>query len=397
MQPAYIVDAVRSPVGKYGGKLSSIRPDDLMASVLKALLMRNEFDVESIEDIIIGDANQAGEDCRNVARMAALLAGLPVSVAGNTVNRLCGSGMQSVMDAARAIMCGEGLFYVAGGVESMTRAPFIMPKTNGAWSRNSDVFDSTIGWRFTNKQLADMYYPYSMGETAENVAKHWKISREDQDLFAWQSHQKYFAALEAGKWEDEMVGIEIENNRMISWISGDEPPRKTSLQTLSALKPAFAKDGTVTAGNSSGLNDGAAAVLLASEEALKIFNLQPLARITSMAVSGIDPGIMGVGPVPASDKALKRAGLQMNNIDVIELNEAFAATSLACIKELDADPGKININGGSLAIGNPLGSSGARIIATLVHELQRNDNNKYGLATMCVGLGQGMAIIIEKT
>ncbi len=357
--------------------------------------MRNEFDVEAIEDIIIGDANQAGEDCRNVARMAALLAGLPVSVAGNTVNRLCGSGMQSVMDAARAIMCGEGLFYVAGGVESMTRAPFIMPKTNGAWSRSSEVFDSTIGWRFTNKQLADMYYPYSMGETAENVAKHWKISREEQDMFAWQSHQKYFNALEAGKWEDEMVAVEIEQNRMISWISGDEPPRKTSLQTLSALKPVFVKDGTVTAGNSSGLNDGAAAVLLASEEALKLFNLQPLARITSMAVSGIDPAIMGVGPVPASQKALKRAGLHVKDMNLIELNEAFAATSIACIRELEADSEKVNTNGGSLAIGNPLGSSGARIIATLVHELQRSESNKYGLATMCVGLGQGMAMVLE--
>ena len=395
MKTAYIIDAVRTPIGRYGGKLASIRPDDLLAHVIKALMLRNEtIDVHAIEDVIAGDANQAGEDNRNVARMAALLAGLPVSVAGNTVNRLCASGLQAIMDASRAVMCGEGMLYIAGGVESMTRAPFVMAKSDGAWSRKTEVHDTTIGWRFTNKQLADMYYPFSMGETAENVAKQWNISREEQDKFALQSQEKYFAALAAEKWEDEMVAVEMINDRLVTWFTQDEHPRQTTLEKLAGLRPAFAKDGTVTAGNSSGINDGAAVMLIASEEAVKTFNLEPIARVVSMAVAGVDPAIMGIGPVPATMKALQRAGLKINDIDLIELNEAFASQSLACIKELQVDSNKINVNGGAIALGHPLGCSGVRISATLLHEMKRT-KSKYGLATMCVGVGQGAAVIYE--
>lgn len=394
MNDCYIIDAVRTPVGKYGGRLSSIRPDDLLAHVITALLNRNPVDVNEIEDVIAGDANQAGEDNRNVARMAALIAGLPVTVAGCTVNRLCASGLDAIMHAARAIMCGEGMLYIAGGVESMTRAPFVMLKSEGAFNRKPEMVDSTIGWRFTNKALAQMYYPYSMGETAENVAKQFNISREQQDEFALASQQKYFAALKKNKWEDEIVAVEMIHDRLITWFSQDEHPRETSLEKLAALKPAFAKDGTVTAGNSSGINDGAAALLLASEEAVKIFNLTPLAKIKSMAVAGVDPAIMGIGPVPATQKALMRANLKISDLDLIELNEAFASQSLACINELELDKNKINVNGGSISIGHPLGCSGSRISATLLHEMKRR-NSKYGLATMCVGVGQGAAIIYE--
>ncbi len=319
MKAVYVVDAVRTPIGRYGGKLSTIRPDDLLAHVIKALLKRNAtIDTAAIEDVIAGDANQAGEDNRNVARMAALLSGLPVSVAGNTVNRLCASGLQAVMDASRAIMCNEGMLYIAGGVESMTRAPFVMAKSDGAWSRKTEVYDTTIGWRFTNKKLTDIHYPFSMGETAENVAKQWNISREAQDVFALQSQQKYIAALNACKWKDEIIPVEIAENKELSVFTQDEHPRETTLEKLAGLKPAFAKDGTVTAGNSSGINDGAAAMLLASEEAVQQFNLQPLARVISLGVAGIDPSIMGIGPVPASAKALQRAGLKTKDIDLIE-------------------------------------------------------------------------------
>lgn len=394
MNDCYIIDAVRTPIGKYGGRLSSIRPDDLLAHVITALLNRNPVDVKEIEDVIAGDANQAGEDNRNVARMAALIAGLPVTVAGCTVNRLCASGLDSIMHAARAIMCGEGMLYIAGGVESMTRAPFVMLKSEGAFNRKPEMVDSTIGWRFTNKALAQMYYPYSMGETAENVAKQFNISREQQDEFALSSQQKYFEALKQNKWEDEIVAVEMIHDRLITWFSQDEHPRQTSLEKLAALKPAFVKEGTVTAGNSSGINDGAAALLLASEEAVNTFNLTPLAKIKSMAVAGVDPAIMGIGPVPATQKALIRAGLTVADLDLIELNEAFAAQSLACINELELDKTKINVNGGSIAIGHPLGCSGSRISATLLHEMKRR-NSKYGLATMCVGVGQGAAIIYE--
>ena len=394
MNDCYIIDAVRTPIGKYGGRLSSIRPDDLLAHVITALLNRNPVDVTAIEDVIAGDANQAGEDNRNVARMAALIAGLPVTVAGSTVNRLCASGLQSIMDAARAIMCGEGMLYIAGGVESMTRAPFVMAKSEGPFNRKAEIYDSTIGWRFTNKVLAEMYYPFSMGETAENVAKQFNITREQQDEFAFQSQQKYFIALKENKWEDEIVAVEMVHDRLITWFSQDEHPRETSLEKLAALKPAFAKEGTVTAGNSSGINDGAAVLLLANEEAVNIFNLEPLAKIKSMAVAGVDPSIMGIGPVPATQKALIRAGLNVADLNLIELNEAFASQSLACINELELDTNKINVNGGAIAIGHPLGCSGSRISATLLHEMKRK-NLKYGLATMCVGVGQGAAIIYE--
>ncbi len=397
MRIAFIVDAVRTPIGRYGGALSHLRPDDLLAHVIKALLKRNQgMEVNAIEDVIAGDANQAGEDNRNVARMAALLAGLPVTVAGNTVNRLCASGLQAIMDAARAIMCGEGDIYIAGGVESMTRAPWVMSKAEGAFSRKAAIFDSTIGWRFPNKKLTDQYYPYSMGETAENVAQQWKISREEQDAFALDSQQKYFAALAAGKWEAEIIPVEITPNKEEQVIfDRDEHPRQTSMEKLSGLRPAFAKNGTVTAGNSSGINDGAAALLVVSEAALKKFNLIPLASIKSMAVAGVNPAIMGIGPVPATGKALARAGLQAGDLGLIELNEAFAAQSIACIRELGLDIKKINPNGGAIAIGHPLGCSGARIAVTLLHEMKRT-GVQYGLATMCVGVGQGAAMIFEK-
>jgi acetyl-CoA C-acetyltransferase len=395
MKKVYVIDAVRTPIGKYGGALAAVRPDDLLAYVIRALLVRNEnIDPEAIEDVIAGDANQAGEDNRNVARMAALMAGLPVSVAGNTVNRLCASGLQAVMDASRAIMCGEGDLYIAAGVESMSRAPFVMAKPTSAYSRKLETVDTTIGWRFQNKKLTDQYYPYSMGETAENVAQRWKISRTAQDEFALESQLKYYAALGAEKWNDEIVAVELVQDQLVTWFTKDEHPRETSMDKLSRLKPAFLKDGTVTAGNSAGLNDGAAAMLLASEEAVKNYNLQPLARIVSMGIAGVDPAIMGLGPVPATQKAIYRAGLTIDNIDLIELNEAFASQSIACIHDLGLDLQKINVNGGSIALGHPLGCSGVRISTTLLHEMKRR-GSRYGLATMCVGVGQGAAVVYE--
>jgi 3-oxoadipyl-CoA thiolase len=396
MKKVYVIDAVRTPIGKYGGALSTIRPDDLLAHVIKSLLQRNaSIDVNAIEDVIAGDANQAGEDNRNVARMAALLAGLPVTVPGNTVNRLCASGLQAIMDASRAIMCGDGDLMIAGGVESMTRAPFVQLKSSGAWNRTPEIVDSTIGWRFPNKKLTDKYYPYSMGETAENVAKQWNVSRQAQDEFALQSQEKYFAALQKGRWKEEISGVEIFGGKEEKiFLEKDEPPRITSLEKLSSLRPAFIKEGTVTAGNSSGINDGAAAMLLASEEAVQKYNLKPLARVVSMAVAGVDPAIMGIGPVPSSQKALQRAGLTAADLDLIELNEAFAAQSIACIQDLKLNVNKVNVNGGSIAIGHPLGCSGVRISATLVHEMKKR-GARYGLATMCVGVGQGGAIVYE--
>ncbi len=396
METVYVIDALRTPIGRFGGALSSIRPDDLLANVIEAIIKRNgKIDVKDIEDVIAGNANQAGEDNRNVARMSALLAGLPVSVAGNTVNRLCASGMQAIMDASRAIMCEDGNIFLAGGVESMTRAPFVMSKSESAYSRKAEIYDSTIGWRFPNKKLTHKYYPYSMGETAENVAKQWKISRHAQDEFAFESQLKYFAALEAGKWKDEIIPIEITPNKTEQIIfDRDEHPRKTSLEKLSQLKPAFIKDGTVTAGNSSGINDGAAILLLANESMVKKYNLKPMAKIISMAVAGVDPAIMGIGPVPATKKALQRAGLTVSDINLIELNEAFASQAIACIHDLGLDLEKVNVNGGSIAIGHPLGCSGARISTTLLYEMKRK-GSKYGLATMCVGVGQGAAIIYE--
>ncbi|MEI6946933.1 acetyl-CoA C-acyltransferase [Paraflavisolibacter sp. H34] len=391
MRPVYIIDAVRTPIGKYGGVLSTVRPDDLLAHVLKALLARNrEVDPQAIEDVLAGAANQAGEDNRNVARMAALLAGLPPTVAGCTVNRLCASGLQALMDGTRQIRCGDAELVIACGVESMSRAPFVLGKASTPFQRSAEVFDTTLGWRFVNPALAAAYPPYSMGETAENVARQWQVSREAQDAFAFQSQERYFAALEAGKWQAEVVPVDVAGVP----VEQDEHPRRTSMDKLASLKAAFAAGGTVTAGNSSGINDGAAALLLAGEEAVRRFGLKPLAKVVSMAVAGVDPAVMGIGPVPATQKALGRAGLTVDQLDLVELNEAFAAQALACIRDLGLDPGRVNVNGGAIALGHPLGCSGVRLSVTLLHEMQRR-GSRYGLATMCVGVGQGASVIFE--
>ncbi len=395
MQTVYVIDAIRTPIGKYGGALSGVRPDDLLAHVIKVLVKRNgSIDVNAIEDVIAGAANQSGEDNRNVARMAVLLAGLPANVAGNTVNRLCASGLQAIMDGARAIACGDGELVIACGVESMSRAPFVIPKSSSAFAREPQIFDTTLGWRFVNKKLSELYYPYTMGETAENVAKRWNISRNAQDEFALESQQKFAKALSTGKWRDEIVPVQVQIGKEVFDFDTDEHPRLTSLEKLGQLKPAFAKDGTVTAGNSSGINDGSAAMLLAGEAAVKKYRLNPMARIVSMAVAGVDPAIMGIGPVPATKKALQRAGLTVANLDLIELNEAFASQSIACIYDLGLDLEKVNVNGGAIALGHPLGCSGVRISTTLLYELKRR-RAKYGLATMCIGVGQGAAVIYE--
>jgi 3-oxoadipyl-CoA thiolase len=395
METVYIIDAVRTPIGKYGGALSSVRPDDLLAHVIRALVQRNpNADVHAIEDVIAGAANQAGEDNRNVARMAALLAGLPTTVAGNTVNRLCASGLQAIMDSARTIACGDAQLMIACGVESMSRAPFVLPKSTSAFDRNAQIFDTTMGWRFVNKKLSELHHPYSMGETAENVAKQFNVSRAAQDDFAANSQAKYDAAAKANKFLEEIMGVKVMQGKEEIVFSIDEHPRLSPIEKLSALKPAFTTNGTVTAGNSSGINDGAAAMLLASEAAVKKYNLQPIAKIVSMAVAGVDPAVMGIGPVPATQKALLRAGLKITDIDLIELNEAFASQSIACINELKLDAQKVNVNGGAIALGHPLGCSGVRISTTLLHEMKKR-KSKYGLATMCVGVGQGAAIIYE--
>ena len=395
METVYVIDAVRTPIGKYGGALSGIRPDDLLALVIKALVNRNKnIDINTIEDVIAGAANQSGEDNRNVARMAALIAGLPTTVAGNTVNRLCASGLQAIMDCARAIACGDGQLMIACGVESMSRAPFVMPKATSAFDRNAQIFDTTMGWRFINKKLAENYFPYSMGETAENVAKQWNISRHAQDEFAMRSQQKYADALKENKFKDEIIPVQVQVGKEVFEFEQDEHPRLSSLEKLAQLKPAFIKDGTVTAGNSSGINDGAAAMLLASETAVKKFGLKPIAKIKSMAVAGVEPAVMGIGPVPASNKALKRAGLSVSNLDLVELNEAFASQSIACIHDLGLDLEKVNVNGGAIALGHPLGCSGVRIATTLIHEMKKR-NSKYGLASMCIGVGQGAAVVFE--
>lgn len=395
MQEVFVIDAVRTAIGKYGGALSTVRPDDLLAHVIKALLLRNNaIDVTAIEDVIAGAANQSGEDNRNVARMSALLAGLPSTVAGVTINRLCASGLQAIMDAARAIACGDGDLIIACGVESMTRAPFVMPKASNAFDRKPEIFDTTMGWRFVNNNLSTLYYPYTMGETAENVAKQWNISRHAQDEFALESQQKYATAFKEKRWTDEIVPLQITAGKDLVDFEKDEHPRESSLEKLGQLKPAFLKNGTVTAGNSSGINDGAAALLLASKDAVIKYGLSPMAKIKSMAVAGVEPSVMGIGPVPATLKALDRAGLTINNLDLIELNEAFAAQSIACIHDLGLDLEKVNVNGGAIALGHPLGCSGARISTTLLHEMKRR-KSKIGLATMCVGVGQGAAIIYE--
>ena len=396
MQDVFIVDAVRTPIGKYGGALASVRPDDLLAHVIKALVQRNpSLSLDAIEDVIAGAANQAGEDNRNVARMAALLADLPTSVGGNTVNRLCASGLQAIMDASRAIMCGDGDVYIAGGVESMSRAPFVMGKAATAFARNQEIFDTTMGWRFINPALSQKYHPFTMGETAENVAAQWSISRADQDAFAVSSQEKYQAAHDANKFADELIPYTVSLGKGKTLLfDKDEHPRLSTLDALGTLKPAFKKEGSVTAGNSSGINDGASALLLVNQKALVQFQLKAIAKIKSMAIAGVDPSIMGIGPVPAVRKALQRAGLTIGDIDLFELNEAFASQSLACMHELGIDAEKVNVNGGAIALGHPLGASGARISTTLLHEMKKR-KARYGIATMCIGVGQGAAIVYE--
>jgi len=397
MKSAYILDILRSPIGKYGGTLASVRPDDLLAHLIREILKRNpSLPPGQIEDVIAGAANQAGEDNRNVARMSLLLAGLPVTVPGVTVNRLCASGLQAIMQAAQGIISQQGSIYLACGVESMSRAPYVMAKPDEAFSRKTEVYDTTLGWRFTNKVLAKMYHPYSMGETAENVAEKWKISRQDQDAFALSSQQKFAKAEGAGLFQAERVAIPVKSRggEPITFAV-DEYPRETTMEKLGALKPAFKENGSVTAGNSSGINDGAAASIIVSEEFIKQSGAKPMARVVSMAVAGVDPAYMGIGPVPATQQALKRANLNLSDIGLVELNEAFASQSLACIRDLNLNPEIVNVNGGAIAIGHPLGCSGVRISATLIHEMRRR-KVQYGLATMCIGVGQGAAVIYER-
>ena len=394
-----VVDGLRTPFGRYAGALRDVRPDDMAAHVIRALLDRTGVDPGAVDDVILGAANQAGEDNRNVGRMAALLAGMPIEVAGQTVNRLCGSGMQAVIGASHAVIAGDGDLFVAGGVESMTRAPFVMAKASAAFPRGEQtLYDTTLGWRFTNPRLADAYYPYSMGETAENVVERCGVTREDQDRFALESHQRWAAAQEAGRFADEIVPIDGPAAKgATTTVERDEHPRPdTTLDQLASLKPAFKRDasGSVTAGNSSGINDGAAALLVTSEARAAELGLRPMARLLSSAVAGVDPATMGLGPIPASRKALDRAGLSVGDLDLVELNEAFAAQALPVMRELELDPEKVNVNGGAIAIGHPLGASGARLVATLVHEMRRR-GARHGLATMCIGVGQGIASVWE--
>jgi len=400
MTDTVIVDAVRTPIGALGGVLASVRPDDLAALVIKEILQRNKLDPMLIEEVFFGCANQAGEDNRNVARMAALLAGLPVEVAGVTVNRLCASGLNAVNQAARAIKAGEGDVYIAGGVESMSRAPYSIPKAETGFSfGNLTAWDTALGWRYPNPAMKEKYGTDSMGETAENIAaERPHITREKQDAFALRSHQCAIAAIDSGRFAQEIVPVTIPQKKGDPKIvNTDERPRRdTTLESLAKLKPAFKKEGgTVTAGNSSGLNDGAAALLIMSTEKAKALNLKPLARIVASASAGVPPRVMGYGPVPATKKALQRAGLQMKDIGLVELNEAFAVQSLAVMEDLDLDPEIVNVNGGAIAIGHPLGCSGARLMTTLVHEMCLCGDVKYGLATLCVGVGQGEATIVE--
>jgi len=398
MPEAWIVEAVRSPIGKHGGALSSVRPDDLLAHVLSALMERSGVPKEEVEDVYAGCANQAGEDNRNVARMALLLAGFPVEVAGCTVNRLCGSGLEAVAQAARAIWAGEGQVYVGGGVESMSRAPYAVPKPErGFPTGNLTMYDTTLGWRFINPRMQALYGTESMGETAENLAEMYGIPREEQDRFALLSHEKAVRAWDEGRFLDEVVPVPVRRGKEEALVSVDEGPRRdTSLERLAALRPVFREGGTVTAGNASPLNDGAAAVLLVSDAYAKAHGLRPLARIRAIAVAGVPPRIMGIGPVPATKKALERAGLSLKDLGLIELNEAFAAQSLAVLREwgLSMEDERLNPNGGAIALGHPLGASGARILTTLVHEMRRR-GVQWGLATMCIGVGQGIAVVVE--
>jgi 3-oxoadipyl-CoA thiolase len=397
MEEAVILSAVRTPIGRYGGSLKDTRPDDLAALVIAEAVRRANIDAGSIEDVILGCANQAGEDNRNVARMASLLAGLPIDVAGQTVNRLCGSGLQAVNSAAQAIQTGAGDTFVAGGVESMTRAPFVLGKADSAFSRTMNLQDTTLGWRFVNPRLSALHYPYTMGETAENVAERTKISREEQDAYALKSHQRAVAAQQAGRFAEEIEPVTIPQKKGEPVVvTLDEQPRPdTTLEKLAALKPVFRKDGSVTAGNSSGINDGAAALVLMARSRAQKLGLTPRARIVMSAVAGVDPAYMGLGPIPATRKVLQRSGLSIKDIDLIELNEAFAVQVLQCVRELEIDEEKLNVNGGAIALGHPLGCSGARLVVTLLHELERR-GGRYGLATMCIGVGQGIATIIER-
>jgi len=398
LREAWIVEAVRTPIGRYGGALASIRPDDLAAAAIRAVVDRSGIDPAVIEDVILGCANQAGEDNRDVARMALLLAGLPVEVGGLTVNRLCGSGLQAINSAAHAIAVGDGDVFIGGGVESMTRAPYVMAKPSAAFDRGDrELVDTTLGWRFVNPKLAEMHYPYSMGETAENVAERWVVDRDAQDAFALASQQKAIAAIESGRFDDQIVPITVPARKGEPVVvSRDEAPRAdTSSEALARLRPVFREGGSVTAGNSSGINDGASAVLVVEADRARELGLRPMARILSTAVAGVDPAIMGYGPVPATRKALERAGITVADLDLVELNEAFASQSIVCINELGLDPARVNVNGGAIALGHPLGMSGGRLITMLTHELRRT-GGRYGLATMCIGVGQGIATIVER-
>ena len=389
MSAAVILSAVRTPIGRYGGALAGVRPDDLAAVAVRAAVDRAGVEAGDIEDVYLGCANQAGEDNRDVARMAVLLAGLPQSVAGVTVNRLCASGLSAVVSACHAVMAGDGDLFVAGGVESMTRAPLSMPKPEHAWSRgHRTVFDTTLGWRYPNPRLEAMFPLESMGETGENVAERYKVSREDQDAFALRSQQAWADAQEAGRFADELVPLD-------ELVSDEHPRPETTAEKLSTLRPAFRQGGSVTAGNSSGMNDGAAALVVASEERARELGLAPIASFRGSAVAGVDPRVMGIGPFPAVRKLLARTGVALEDIDLVELNEAFASQSVEVIRELGLDPDRVNVNGGAIALGHPLGMSGARLVVSLVHELHRR-GGRYGLATLCVGVGQGQAALFER-
>lgn len=394
---AVVVEALRTPIGRYGGALSSVRPDDLLALSIKTVIERTGIDPESVDDVVMGCTNAAGEDNRNVARMSLLLAGLPVSVPGQTVNRLCGSGLQAMNIAAQAIWSGQAEVMIAGGVESMSRSPFVMLKPESSFPRGDmPLVDTTIGWRFVNPRMAEMYHPYQMGETAENVAEKWNVSRQDQDCFALDSQTKTAAAQKAGLFEDELIPVTVATRKGETVVSVDEHPRgDTTIEALAKLRPAFRKEGTVTAGNSSGINDGACATVIMSGEKARQLGLKPLARFVSTAVAGVDPAYMGVGPVPATRKAMKLAGLNASQLDWVELNEAFAAQSLAVIRDLELPMDRVNPLGGAIALGHPLGCSGARIATTLLHQMKRTDK-RYGLATMCIGVGQGIATVFER-
>jgi 3-oxoadipyl-CoA thiolase len=399
LRDVFVVDAVRTPIGRHGGALAEVRPDDLAAIAIRELVRRTGVEPAAIDDVLLGCANQAGEDNRNVARMSALLAGLPVTVPGGTVNRLCGSGLMAVGDGARAVAVGDADLLVAGGVESMSRAPLVMAKAGEPWARgNVTVYDSTLGWRFVNPRMEELYGTHALGETAELVAETYAVSREDQDAFALASQQKWGAAHAAGRFAAELVAVEIPQRKgPARRVEVDEHPRpETTAAQLAALKPAFRKErGTVTAGNSSGINDGSAALLLASEEGLKRLGRPALARVVTTAVAGVEPKHMGVGPIPATRKALARAGLTAADLDLVELNEAFAAQALPCVRELGLDPERVNVNGGAIAMGHPLGCSGARLVTTLMHELGRR-KARFGLASMCIGVGQGISAIFER-